>query len=62
MEELREKSINLTGYMEFLVNHYFNEQKRNHKVKVHLITPGNPERRGCQLSLKFNCDIALIYK
>lgn len=61
MKELREKSIKLTGYLEFLVDHYFSDQSSN-KVKVDLITPRNPEQRGCQLSLKFNCDIALIYK
>lgn len=61
MEELREKSEKLTGYLEFLIDHYFSDQSNN-KVKVDLITPRNPKQRGCQLSLKFNCDIALIYK
>lgn len=61
MNELREKSVKLTGYLEFLVDHYFNDQS-NSKAKVDLITPRNPDRRGCQLSFKFNCDIALIYK
>lgn len=61
MEQLRNKSLKLTGYLEFLVDHYFNDQSSS-RVKVDLITPRNPDQRGCQLSLKFNCDIALIYK
>ena len=43
---LREKSIQLTGYMEFLLN------KINH-LPFEIITPSEPARRGCQLSLLF---------
>ena len=45
MEVLREKSIKLTGYFEFLIN-----QLKNDKIKI--ITPSNPEERGCQLSIQ----------
>jgi kynureninase len=43
---LREKSIRLTGYLEFLLNEMDREQKH-----FKIITPENPEERGCQLSL-----------
>ena len=45
MDLLREKSIKLTGYLEFLLNELNNE-------KIKIITPSNPEERGCQLSIK----------
>ncbi|MDX2003210.1 MAG: kynureninase [Chitinophagales bacterium] len=41
-DRLREKSVKLTGYLEFLI-------KGNPKFKI--ITPSDPQRRGCQLSL-----------
>ena len=47
MEELREKSVALTGYLEFLI-HKLNEESEN---KIKIITPQQPEERGCQLSL-----------
>ncbi|KAI6174102.1 Kynureninase [Aphelenchoides besseyi] len=62
MEELREKSILLTGYLEFLIDYHFSAADATHRVKVEMITPREIPRRGCQLSLKFNCDIALIYE
>ena len=45
MDALREKSIKLTGYLEFLVRNL------NHD-KIKIITPSNPEERGCQLSIQ----------
>ncbi|MCF8373934.1 MAG: kynureninase [Bacteroidales bacterium] len=45
MEKLRSKSVRLTSYMEFLL----------HQIKddrIHIITPSNPEERGCQLSIQ----------
>lgn len=45
MNALREKSVNLTGYFEFLIN-----ELNNNKIKI--ITPSNPEERGCQLSIQ----------
>lgn len=44
MEQLREKSVRLTGYLEFLM-----DQLGSDIVRV--ITPRNPEERGCQLSI-----------
>jgi kynureninase len=46
MAALREKSLLLTGYMEFLL------RQVTHLPFV-IITPSEPERRGCQLSLLF---------
>jgi kynureninase len=43
---LREKSLQLTGYMEFLL-------KQITHLPFEIITPSEPERRGCQLSLLF---------
>ena len=45
MDRLREKSIALTGYFEHLI------QKQLSGV-LEIVTPREPERRGCQLSLR----------
>ena len=45
MDALREKSIKLTGYFEYLIN-----ELNNNKIKI--ITPSNPKERGCQLSIQ----------
>jgi kynureninase len=45
MERLRNKSISLTGYLEFLL-------KALPSPKVEIITPPEPERRGAQISLR----------
>ena len=44
---LREKSIKLTGYLEYLINQEF-----KHKHNINIITPAQPNERGAQLSLK----------
>jgi kynureninase len=44
MESLRAKSIRLTGYLEFLLTEIGSK-------KFTVITPGNPNERGCQLSI-----------
>jgi kynureninase len=46
-DRLRLKSIRLTGYAEFLVNDIINRVENS----LTIITPKNPEDRGCQLSL-----------
>ncbi|ORY53481.1 kynureninase [Rhizoclosmatium globosum] len=48
MQELRERSLLLTGYLEHLLLEL-------HKSKPHfkIITPSDPEQRGCQLSVLF---------
>ena len=56
MDALRKKSIKLTGYFEFLIN-----ELNNDKIKI--ITPTNPEERGCQLSIQVkNADKSLHQK
>lgn len=50
MESLRKKSIQLTGYMEFLL---LELKKQINQNNFEIITPSNPEARGCQLSLQF---------
>lgn len=46
MKELREKSEKLTAYLEFLL-------KQIKHLPFNIITPSDPKRRGCQLSLLF---------
>lgn len=46
MENLRRKSIILTGYLHFLI-----QEIDRHQNLIHIITPSDPSQRGCQLSL-----------
>lgn len=46
METLREKSLKLTGYLEFLLRK-INERSQRFRI----ITPSDPSQRGCQLSI-----------
>lgn len=45
MSALREKSMQLTGYLTFLLQHRLPEQ-------IRIVTPLEPAQRGCQLSLR----------
>lgn len=45
IEQLRKKSLSLTGYLEFLLD-------QNNSDKFAIITPRDPERRGAQLSIR----------
>jgi kynureninase len=45
---LRQKSLNLTGYLEFLIEQ-INQQNGDELFKI--ITPKNQQERGCQLSI-----------
>lgn len=47
MTELRTKSIKLTGYLEFILA----EVEKATGQKLNIITPKDPEQRGCQLSI-----------
>lgn len=49
MAPLREKSLKLTGYLEWLLQQELGD-------KLHIITPTNPDERGCQLSLTVALD------
>jgi kynureninase len=46
MGQLRKKSVHMTGYMEYLL-------KQVDHLPFEIITPAEPARRGCQLSLLF---------
>ena len=48
MENLRNKSEKLTSYQEFIIQDI---NKRNPEFNLEIITPSNPEKRGCQLSI-----------
>jgi kynureninase len=50
MEPLREKSLRLTGYLEWLLER-LNDEPGD---LVEILTPKDPDRRGCQLSLRVN--------
>jgi kynureninase len=55
-ENLRIKSIKLTGFLEFLLNEMNNDS-------INVITPKNPDERGCQLSIQVkNADKSLHKK
>lgn len=63
MKALRRKSILLTGYLEYLIKHYYNEDKTNpEKPFVKIITPSQIEERGCQLTLSFSLPIKSVFK
>jgi len=48
LEKLRQKSIMLTGYLEYLIR----EINRKHREELFtIITPSDPDIRGCQLSI-----------
>lgn len=46
MDRLREKSLRLTGYLEYLL-----QQMKESGSRIRIITPADPSLRGCQLSL-----------
>uniref|UniRef100_A0A8B9ZV16 Kynureninase n=1 Tax=Anas zonorhyncha TaxID=75864 RepID=A0A8B9ZV16_9AVES len=63
MKALRKKSILLTGYLEYLIKHYYSEDKTNpEKPFVKIITPPRVEERGCQLTLSFSLPIKSVFK
>ena len=60
MRDLRKKSLLLTGYMELLLQHYLS--KNNKQVYVEIITPSDPEQRGCHLSLQFSIPVNNVFE
>ena len=50
MEPLREKSLRLTGYLEWLL-------RRDVGEAVEILTPADPNRRGCQLSMRVRANV-----
>lgn len=57
IENLRKKSIQLTAYLEYLLKEIYKEQKF-----FSIITPENPEERGCQLSILMKQRGKEVYK
>lgn len=63
MKDLRRKSVLLTGYLEYLIRHYYTKDESNpDKASVRIITPSDPEQRGCQLSLSFSCPVRAVFQ
>lgn len=54
IDRLRDKSILLTGYLEYLIRNGLSPSE------VEILTPSDPTKRGCQLSLLFPQDIDTI--
>ncbi|ELK04591.1 Kynureninase, partial [Pteropus alecto] len=55
MKALRRKSILLTGYLEYMIKHYYGKDKtETKKPVVNIITPSHIEDRGCLLTLTFS--------
>ena len=50
MEPLREKSVRLTGYLEWLLRTEVGDA-------VEILTPSDPDRRGCQLSMRVKTNV-----
>jgi len=50
MKPLREKSLRLTGYLEWLLQKEVGDS-------VEILTPADPNRRGCQLSLRVKSSV-----
>ncbi len=55
MKRLREKSVKLTNYLEFLLGEIKDE-------RISVITPTNPEERGCQLSIRVRNSDKTLFK
>ncbi|XP_023282732.1 kynureninase [Seriola lalandi dorsalis] len=63
MQALRRKSLLLTGYLEYLIQHYYTEDPAQpRKPHVRVITPSDPRQRGCQLSLSFSVPIGKVFR
>ncbi|XP_062270749.1 kynureninase [Scomber scombrus] len=63
MQALRRKSLLLTAYLEYLIQHYYSKDpSRPDKPHVHIITPSDPQQRGCQLSLSFSVPIRRVFQ
>ena len=67
MPKLRQKSKALTAYLELLLLRYFGQrQQTKDRVAevydhVEILTPADPEQRGCQLSIRVSGPIGPIH-
>jgi len=55
IKELREKSLRMTAYLEYLLG-------KIDGLSFNVITPANPEQRGCQLSMLFERDGRSVFE
>ena len=55
MERLRAKSVRLTGYLAWLLDRLPDDA-------VHVITPSDPDARGCQLSIQVGRDAKGLFE
>ncbi|GFR81651.1 kynureninase [Elysia marginata] len=68
MEEIRRKSVLLTGYLEALVKLAYSRpagktaEEDGDEVYIDIFTPSDPAQRGAQLSLAFNVSIEQVFK
>ncbi|XP_061664027.1 kynureninase isoform X2 [Syngnathoides biaculeatus] len=63
MQALRKKSVLLTGYLEYLITHYYSKDSKDLcKPHMRIITPHDPSQRGCQLSLCFSVPIDKVFQ
>ncbi|XP_064652602.1 kynureninase-like isoform X2 [Lineus longissimus] len=65
MSDLRRKSKILTGYLELLLSHHFPKPEDGEvtdKPFTVIVTPSDPEQRGCQLSVMFSLPIKKVFK
>ncbi|XP_006880810.1 PREDICTED: kynureninase [Elephantulus edwardii] len=63
VKALRRKSILLTGYLEYMIKHYYNKDNAESKRPLmNIITPSHIEERGCQLTLTFSAPMNYVYK
>ncbi|KAK2509723.1 hypothetical protein MC885_020989 [Smutsia gigantea] len=63
MKALRRKSILLTGYLEYMIKHYYSKDKAESKKPiVNIITPSHVEERGCQLTLTFSVPMNHVFQ
>lgn len=61
MPQLLQKQYLLTGYLELLIKHYFG-RGGTERPSVTVITPEDPEERGCQLSLTFSFPLNQVHQ
>ncbi|XP_067937740.1 kynureninase-like [Watersipora subatra] len=62
LEELRAKSRLLTGYLEWMIRHYFSKEAGSSSAYIEIFTPSSPTERGCQLSLCFSIPLNVIFQ
>uniref|UniRef100_A0A8C6U7B0 Kynureninase n=1 Tax=Neogobius melanostomus TaxID=47308 RepID=A0A8C6U7B0_9GOBI len=63
MAALRRKSVLLTGYLEYLIRlHYTRDPSQPQRAHVAILTPTDPQQRGCQLSLCFSRPIHRVFQ